>query len=144
VASPASSASPEGPPRKGAVLVGRIADDAGIGVTATLPYVLGFGGVLLLSEVLWRLGLHCLNRLDARGIEQLYITGMDELFAKDSAFFHSNFAGSLTKRVLSFASRFEDFVDTMTFSVVGSLVPCCSGPWCCGTTNRCSWSSCWR
>ena len=48
---------------------------------------------------------------------------MDELFAKDAAFFHDNFAGSLTKRVLSFASRFEEFVDTLTFSVVGSLVP---------------------
>jgi ATP-binding cassette subfamily B protein len=53
----------------------------------------------------------------------LYVIGMDELFAKDAAFFHDNFAGSLTKRVLSFASRFEEFVDTMTFQVVGSFVP---------------------
>ena len=87
------------------------------------PYVLGFAGVLLLAEVLWRVGLHCLNRLDARGIEHLYVIGMDELFAKDAAFFHDNFAGSLTKRVLSFASRFEEFVDTLTFSVVGRFVP---------------------
>lgn len=64
-----------------------------------------------------------LNRLDARGIEHLYVVGMDELFAKDAAFFHDNFAGSLTKRVLSFASRFEEFVDTLTFSVMGSFVP---------------------
>ncbi len=48
---------------------------------------------------------------------------MDELFAKDAAFFHDNFAGSLTKRVLSFASRFEQFVDTLTFQIVGSFVP---------------------
>lgn len=48
---------------------------------------------------------------------------MDELFAKDAVFFHRNFAGSLTKRVLSFASRFEDFVDSLTFSVVGKVVP---------------------
>lgn len=48
---------------------------------------------------------------------------MDELFAKDAAFFHDNFAGSLTKRVLSFASRFEEFVDALTFSVVGRFVP---------------------
>ena len=32
---------------------------------------------------------------DARGIEHLYVIGMDELFAKDAAFFHDNFAGSL-------------------------------------------------
>lgn len=97
--------------------------DTGITIGSTLPYVLGFAVVLLLAETLWRIGLHFLNRLDALGIEHLYVIGMDELFAKDAAFFHDNFAGSLTKRVLSFASRFEEFVDTLTFSVVGSLVP---------------------
>lgn len=113
-----------------AKLVGQIAGDGdggggggGGGVGAVLPHVLGFAGVLLLAEALWRVGLHCLNRLDAYGIEHLYVIGMDELFAKDSAFFHDNFAGSLTKRVLSFASRFEEFVDTLTFSVMGSFVP---------------------
>lgn len=112
-----------------AKLVGRVAggtgtgSGTGIGIGPMLPYVLGFAGVLMLSELLWRIGLHCLNRLDALGIERMYVVGMDELFAKDAAFFHENFAGSLTKRVLSFASRFEEFVDTLTFSVVGSLVP---------------------
>ncbi|MGP4045330.1 ABC transporter ATP-binding protein [Streptomyces sp. 2A115] len=106
-----------------AKLVGRIADDAGSTVGSALPYVLGFAGVMLLAETLWRIGLHCLNRLDALGIEHLYIIGMDELFAKDAAFFHDNFAGSLTKRVLSFASRFEQFVDTLTFNVVANFVP---------------------
>ncbi|MEU6536939.1 ABC transporter ATP-binding protein [Streptomyces sp. NPDC047000] len=104
-------------------LVGRIATGAGTGAAATLPYIAVFAGVLLLAEALWRLGLHCLNRLDALGIEHLYVIGMDELFAKDAAFFHDNFAGSLTKRVLGFASRFEEFVDTLTFQVTGSLVP---------------------
>ncbi|MFC9819913.1 ABC transporter ATP-binding protein [Streptomyces erythrochromogenes] len=106
-----------------AKLVGHVADGGAAGIDAMLPYVLGFAGVLLLAETLWRIGLHCLNRLDARGIEHLYVIGMDELFAKDAAFFHDNFAGSLTKRVLSFASRFEEFVDTLTFSVMGSFVP---------------------
>lgn len=96
-----------------AKLVGRIAGDSGIAIGSTLPYILGFAGVLLLAETLWRVGLHCLNRIDALGIEHLYVIGMDELFAKDATFFHDNFAGSLTKRVLSFASRFEEFVDTL-------------------------------
>ncbi|MGW9435926.1 ABC transporter ATP-binding protein [Streptomyces sp. NPDC055607] len=108
-----------------AKLVGQVAGDGvgADGIGAHLPYVLGFAGVLLLSEALWRVGLHCLNRLDARGIEHLYVVGMDELFAKDSSFFHDNFAGSLTKRVLGFASRFEVFVDTLTFSIMGNFVP---------------------
>src|SRR5215472_12576846 len=40
-----------------------------------------------------------------------------------AAFFHENFAGSLTKRVLSFASRFEDFTDNLVFNIVSSIVP---------------------
>src|ERR1700757_351287 len=106
-----------------ALLVGRFASHALTGIGAAMPYVLGFAGVLLLAEILWRIGIHCLNRLDGRGIENLYIIGMDELLAKDAAFFHDNFAGSLTKRVLSFASRFEDFTDNLVFNIVSSLVP---------------------
>src|SRR5690349_12437902 len=106
-----------------AELVGRFAGHASIGISAALPYVGGFAGVLLFAEIAWRIGIHCLNRLDGRGIEDLYVIGMDELLAKDAAFFHDNFAGSLTKRVLSFASRFEDFTDNLVFNIVGSLVP---------------------
>jgi ATP-binding cassette, subfamily B, bacterial len=106
-----------------AELVGRFAGRASIGIGAALPYVLGFAGVVLFAEILWRIGIHCLNRLDGRGIENLYVIGMDELLVKDAAFFHDNFAGSLTKRVLSFASRFEDFTDNLVFNIVGSLVP---------------------
>ncbi|WP_079177771.1 ABC transporter ATP-binding protein [Streptomyces mangrovisoli] len=110
-----------------AKLVGRVADDSRITVGSALPYILGFAGVLLAAEAVWRAGLHCLNRLDALGIEHLYVVGMDELFAKDATFFHDNFAGSLTKRVLSFATRFEEFVDTVAFQIVGSLVPLAFG-----------------
>jgi ATP-binding cassette subfamily B protein len=106
-----------------AQLVGRLASHGSAGIGAAMPYVLGFAGVLLLAEIVWRIGIHCLNRLDGRGIENLYVIGMDELLAKDAVFFHDNFAGSLTKRVLSFASRFEDFTDNLVFNIVGSLVP---------------------
>ncbi|MGN9783197.1 ABC transporter ATP-binding protein [Nonomuraea sp. ZG12] len=106
-----------------AALVGRLAAGGDLPLTALLPYVLGFGALLLTGEVLWRIGLHFLNRTDARGIERLGVVGMDELLTKDAAFFHDNFAGSLTKRVLGFSSRFEDFVDTLTFSIMAKLVP---------------------
>jgi ATP-binding cassette subfamily B protein len=106
-----------------AKLAGQAADGSGLTLTSALPYVLGFGVTLLLAEAVWRVGQHCLNRVDALGMEHLYVEGMDELLAKDAAFFHDNFAGSLTKRVLSFGKRFEDFVDTVTYRIVGSLVP---------------------
>jgi ATP-binding cassette, subfamily B, bacterial len=106
-----------------AQLIGRLVGHGPVGIGAALPYVLAFAGVLVFAEILWRIGVHCLNRLDGLGIENLYVIGMDELLAKDPAFFHDNFAGSLTKRVLSFASRFEDFTDNLVFNIVGSLVP---------------------
>jgi ATP-binding cassette subfamily B protein len=106
-----------------AELAGRLAGGADTSAATVLPYVLGFAALMLLSEALWRVGVHCLNRTDGRGIEHLYVVGMNELLAKDAAFFHDNFAGSLTKRVLSFAARFEDFADTLAFSVVANIVP---------------------
>jgi ATP-binding cassette, subfamily B, bacterial len=104
-------------------LAGRIVDGMPVQFSTVAPWILGFAGVLLAAEVLWRIGIHCLNRTDGLGIEQLYVVGMNELLAKDVAFFHDNFAGSPTKRVLSFASRFEEFVDTMAFSVIAKVMP---------------------
>jgi ATP-binding cassette, subfamily B, bacterial len=106
-----------------AQLVGRFAGHQLTSVGAAMPYVLGFAGVLLFAEIVWRIGLHGVIRLEGHGIESLYVIGMDELLAKDSVFFHDNFAGSLTKRVLSFATRFEDFTDNLVFNIVSSVVP---------------------
>ena len=106
-----------------AQLVGRLVGHHSFGIGAAVTYLIAFAGVLLFAELLWRIGAHSLNRLSGLGIENLYVIGMDELLAKDAAFFHDNFAGSLTKRVLSFASRFEDFLDNLVFNVVASLVP---------------------
>ncbi|MFI9011171.1 ABC transporter ATP-binding protein [Actinosynnema sp. NPDC053489] len=104
-------------------LAGHLAGGGDTGPATVLRYVLVFAGLMLLAELLWRIGIHCLNRTDARGIEHLSTLGMDALLAKDAAFFHDNFAGSLTKRVISFASRFEQFVDALAFSVVANLIP---------------------
>jgi ATP-binding cassette, subfamily B, bacterial len=111
------------PPLAVAAVVGRLI--AGEDLTAGLvaPYVVAFAAAMLAGQVCWRAGIHCLNRADAYGMEQLYIDGMDELLAKDAAFFHENFAGSLTKRVLTFASQYEDFVDTLAFRIVANLLP---------------------
>ncbi|MGW4351773.1 ABC transporter ATP-binding protein [Nocardia sp. NPDC004582] len=106
-----------------AIVVGKVAATGDSSIGALAPYVVGFGALLFIAEVCWRVGIHFLNRLDANGIENLYNTAMDELLAKDSAFFHNNFAGSLTKRALSFATRFEDFADTFAFEIVAAFVP---------------------
>ncbi|MDU0288922.1 ABC transporter ATP-binding protein [Saccharothrix longispora] len=104
-------------------LAGHLAEEGDSGLATVLPYVFAFAGLMLFAELLWRVGVHCLNRTDGRGIENLSVYAMDALLAKDAAFFHDNFAGSLTKRVLGFASRFEEFVDTVAFKVVANVVP---------------------
>src|SRR6201995_4487657 len=106
-----------------AQLVGRLVGHGSFGLGAAAKYLIAFAGVLLFAEFIWRIGIHALNRLDGRGIENLYVIGMVELLAKDAAFFHDNFAGSLTKRVLSYASRFEPAFDTLSFNIFSSGVP---------------------
>ncbi|HVU73642.1 MAG TPA: ABC transporter ATP-binding protein [Mycobacteriales bacterium] len=87
------------------------------------PYITGFALTWLAGEGCWRLGIACIIRCETRSIRDLYLEGMDALLAKDAVFFHDNFAGSLTKRVLSFASRFEEAFDTLSFNVVSNIVP---------------------
>jgi ATP-binding cassette subfamily B protein len=111
------------PPLIVAGLVARLVAGEAATTALVLPAVLAFLGVMLTGEALWRVALHCLNRVDANGIESLYVQGVDALLAKDSTFFHENFAGSLTKRVLSFASQFEGFVDTLVFNVAAQVLP---------------------
>ena len=111
------------PPLVVAALVGRIAAGEALTPAVVAPHVAAFAGALLAGQLCWRVGIHCLNRVDASGMKELYVSGVDALLAKDAAFFHENFAGSLTKRVLSFASQFEDFVDTFAFQIVANVLP---------------------
>src|ERR1700756_2632839 len=55
-----------------AQLVGRFAGHALTGVGAAMPYVLGFAGVLLFAEIVWRIGLHGVIRLGGHGIQKPY------------------------------------------------------------------------
>ncbi|HEX7942769.1 MAG TPA: ABC transporter transmembrane domain-containing protein, partial [Gemmatimonadaceae bacterium] len=94
---------------------------SGIGELAT-PVVL-LAVAWLGGEAIWRLAAVALQRLECHAIDKLYIEAMDELFAKDAGFFHNNFAGSLTKRVLGYARRFEDVSDIFAVSICGNLFP---------------------
>jgi ATP-binding cassette subfamily B protein len=87
------------------------------------PYVLTFAALWLAGEVLWRVGDCFIARAEIRGMEALYIEALDELLAKDLPFFHDNFAGSLTKRALGYARRFEDVFDVMCLQVAANAIP---------------------
>jgi ATP-binding cassette subfamily B protein len=87
------------------------------------PYILLIAGLWLTGELLWRLAMLCISRTEIRAIESLYIEAMDDLLARDIAFFQDNFAGSLTKRSLGYARRFEDVFDALAFQVALHVVP---------------------
>jgi ATP-binding cassette subfamily B protein len=111
------------PPLVIARLLGAFARDEPLTAGALAPYIAAFAGVWLLGEAIWRIALFFVMRVQARGIEALYIEAMDELLAKDLAFFHDNFAGSLTKRAIAYGRRFEDVFAVICFSLSSNLLP---------------------
>jgi ATP-binding cassette subfamily B protein len=111
------------PPLVVARLLGAFARDEQLSARDLAPYILGLAAVWLAGEALWRVAILLMSRMEVRGMEALYVDAMDELLAKDLAFFHDNFAGSLTKRALGYARRFEDIFDVLCFSVSANLLP---------------------
>jgi ATP-binding cassette, subfamily B, bacterial len=111
------------PPLIIAKVLGAFARDERPTARELTPYVLAFAGVWLAGEAVWRIAGLLLARAEIRGLEELYIEAMDELLAKDLSFFHDNYAGSLTKRALGYARRFEDVFDVMSFQVVANFLP---------------------
>lgn len=90
---------------------------------AAAPYVLWLAAAWLFGEMLWRVGLYALIRVEARSVENLYNIAMQELLRKDIAFFNDNFAGSLTKKVSGFSRNFIGIVDTTSFAIIGNVLP---------------------
>ncbi|HEV7759515.1 MAG TPA: ABC transporter ATP-binding protein [Acidimicrobiales bacterium] len=90
---------------------------------ALVPYLAAFTAVWLAGECVWRVGIHFLNRAAAHGAAQLQMRGMDALFDKDLAFFHDNFAGSLTKKVVGYGSSYEVLAGVLFFQVSASVLP---------------------
>jgi ATP-binding cassette, subfamily B, bacterial len=111
------------PPLAIAHLLSILAHDSNASVGELSKPVLLLAGAWLGGEAVWRLAGWLLSRLEYHAIRALHVEAMDELFAKDVGFFHNNFAGSLTKRVLGYARRFEDVFDVCAFSIVGNLLP---------------------
>jgi ATP-binding cassette subfamily B protein len=111
------------PPLIIARLLGAFAREEPVTAASVAPYLLGFAGAWVAGEVIWRVAGWFMARAEVRGMQSLYVEAMDELLAKDVAFFHDNFAGSLTKRALGYARRFENVFDVLCFSFSANLIP---------------------
>ncbi|HEY6509210.1 MAG TPA: ABC transporter ATP-binding protein [Vicinamibacterales bacterium] len=111
------------PPLVVAKLLGTFARNEQLSARELTPYVLTFAALWLAGEVVWRIALLLMSRTEIRAMESLYIEAMDDLLAKDVSFFHDNFAGSLTKRSLGYARRFETIFDVLCFSISANVIP---------------------
>ena len=104
-------------------LLSEFAREATLTWSELLPYVLTFAGLWVGGQIAWRIAIMLIIRAEIRGLESLYIEAMDELLAKDLSFFHDNYAGSLTKRALGYARRFEDVFDVLALQVSPVVLP---------------------
>jgi ATP-binding cassette, subfamily B, bacterial len=111
------------PPLVIARLLRRFASNDALTASDLLPYVLTFAGLWVAGQVCWRVAVILITRVEIYGLQALYIQAMDDLLAKDLAFFQNNYAGSLTKRALGFARRFEDVFDVLVFQLSPSVLP---------------------
>jgi ATP-binding cassette subfamily B protein len=112
-----------GPPLVIARLLGRFARSEALTASDLAPYVFTFAGLWLGGQIVWRIAVACIARVEIQGIGALYLEAMDELLAKDLAFFQNNYAGSLTKRALGYALRFENVFDVLAFQVASTMLP---------------------
>jgi ATP-binding cassette subfamily B protein len=111
------------PPLVIAELLGRVARNESLTTRDLAPYVGMFAALWIGGQVCWRVAIALITRVEIRGLEALYIGAMDELLAKDLAFFQNNYAGSLTKRALGYARRFEDVFDVTAFQLAPTVLP---------------------
>ncbi len=111
------------PPLIIARLLATFARDEQLSAREVAPYIVAFAGVWLLGEGIWRIALLLITRIEIRAMESLSIEAMNELLRKDLSFFHDNFAGSLTKRVVGYARRFETAFDALCLDLSASVLP---------------------
>jgi ATP-binding cassette subfamily B protein len=111
------------PPLLIAKLLGAFARNEKFTAAQLTPYILEFAGLWLAGQICWRIAVALIARVEIRSIEALYIEALDELLARDLAFFQNNYAGSLTKRALGYARRFEDVFDTLSFQLASTVLP---------------------
>jgi ATP-binding cassette subfamily B protein len=111
------------PPLLIAKLLGEVVRGQRPELQALTPYILAFAGLWLGGQIAWRLAIALIIRIEVRGMQALYVEAMDELLAKDLAFFQNNYSGSLTKRALGYARRFEDVFDVLALQLAPSVLP---------------------
>lgn len=103
-------------------ILSRFEQQGGSSLNELLPYILLVGGVWFAGEIIWRIAIHFFIRTEQRGVKALYAKALEYLLEKDLAFFHNNFAGSLTKKTVAYAKHYEGFFDTLGFNIASNIL----------------------
>jgi ATP-binding cassette subfamily B protein len=111
------------PPLIIAKLLSRYAGQPIPGLSELAPYLIAFAGLWLAGEVCWRLAMHFMNKAESDGLKRLYNNAMRYMITKDLAFYHDNFAGSLTKKTVGYANRYLEVTDTLMFNISPNALP---------------------
>ena len=106
------------PPLIVAKLINMYVAQQSISSSVATKYIALFAGLWLLGEMLWRIGLHFLIKLDVEALRALSRSAFSKLAARDYDFYTNNFVGSLSKKASAYARNFEMFTDTLTFNIV--------------------------
>jgi ATP-binding cassette subfamily B protein len=88
-----------------------------------IPYVLLLALTWGSGQFLFRIGNIFAIKAQVRGLERLYNNAMEYLLTKDIAFFHDNFTGSLTKKVVGYTWKYSDLNGTLLFQVIPNYLP---------------------
>lgn len=111
------------PPLIVAGLITKISSGSVTSLQEALPQVALLGGLWAVGEVLWRIGLHYIIKIEASGMEQLTKSMFQTLSKKDYDFYANNFVGSLVKKGMAYAQGFEVITDTLAANVMTNLFP---------------------
>lgn len=111
------------PPLIVAKMLTKYSSGAAHSLSDFVPYILWFAALWGLGEALWRIAMYYLARLETRGMQRLYTSGLNELLKKDIDFFNNEFGGSLTKKIISYGRRYEQLLDTISFDITPQVLP---------------------
>ena len=111
------------PPLIVARLVDIYTETKSISQDALIQNALLFGGSWLAGELLWRLGMNSMIKLQGNSMGELYKKSLNQLFSKEYGFYSDNFVGSLTKKAAAYAFNFESFTNTIYWSLSSNIFP---------------------
>ena len=82
-----------------------------------------FGGSWFIGELLWRLGMNSMIKLQGSSMAELYKNALHKLLSKEYGFYSNNFVGSLTKKAAAYTFSFEAFTNTIYWSLSSNIFP---------------------